>query len=583
MKILFFISACLISLSSYCQTHWVTNLNAQGSGSLRQVIDQAPSGSTIRFQSNLLDSGPQTLTLDSNIIIDKDLTIKGLINGSDTLTISGGDSTRIFKVENTNYLQLDSLVLEHGYTPENGGGILFLKSGLLTLNYCEIRNCSANSGGGIYGSSNNKNYVYIQQDSLTIDTTVTLQLYNTYIHDNSAEIQGGGILFLNNGTYTSSKKAIDAYIATLIKIDYSTISNNYAGEEGGGILQSISGIGISAPETTSPAPRIELYTYGFISVNQSSIYNNEAHTGGGIYNTVATHHISMNKGGHAIFFNHTKVNLINSTLFENKATLIPEIYSATYTAEGPLPEFISDRFNIEGSIIKNTAQNAYKIGSDNEIHSTGYNIFSEFNVIGSHPTDQIHVLPEQLNLGEPDCYGESRTPNLLPQLPSIAINQGNPNNVTSPQTGYLYGTRDIGSSETCKSFSIDERIEYNAFTWINDSTYTEDDSTATFTLENSYGCDSVVYLDLKIIPLQEMSVFPNPVQSNQDIDVFIGNNVNKPYTVEIVNLNGRVMQTHQVSPTKGKNQIHITKPNLQPGVYFINNSYSKKSTKLIVL
>lgn len=48
--------------------------------------------------------------------------------------------------------------------------------------------------------------------------------------------------------------------------------------------------------------------------------------------------------------------------------------------------------------------------------------------------------------------------------------------------------------------TVDEITECGRYTWIDGHTYTESDSTATYTLTNSIGCDSVVRLNLTIYP-----------------------------------------------------------------------------------
>lgn len=70
----------------------VSNLNDSGAGSLRELIGIAASGDTINFQEDL--NG--TIILSSQLYIDKNLNITGL--GSDIITISGNNQSRIFKI-----------------------------------------------------------------------------------------------------------------------------------------------------------------------------------------------------------------------------------------------------------------------------------------------------------------------------------------------------------------------------------------------------------------------------------------------------------------------------------------------------
>ena len=54
--------------------------------------------------------------------------------------------------------------------------------------------------------------------------------------------------------------------------------------------------------------------------------------------------------------------------------------------------------------------------------------------------------------------------------------------------------------------TVDEITECGRYTWIDGHTYTESDSTATYTLTNSIGCDSVVRLNLTIYPTYYISL-----------------------------------------------------------------------------
>ena len=78
----------------------VINTNDSGEGSLRYVIENARGGSTITFDSGLIQY-PATITLTTGeIVIDKNLTIVG--PGVENLTISGGMVEFITIVNGTN-------------------------------------------------------------------------------------------------------------------------------------------------------------------------------------------------------------------------------------------------------------------------------------------------------------------------------------------------------------------------------------------------------------------------------------------------------------------------------------------------
>ena len=569
MRSIFICCLFIFSLGGISQTLYVSNLNAQGNGSLREVIANAPSGATIKFNPSLLDNGSQTLVLDSNIVIDKDLTLKGLFNETDSIFISGNNSTRIFQILNVNHVILDSLILENTSIIGDGGALYIYNTNLVNLNNCIIRNCSANNGGGIYG--------YTGFTSSVGDLSTRLHLVNTLINNNSASNNGGGIYYYHVGASPKPDNNQDI-IPKRIQLNYSTISNNTAANQGGGIYHFNTFISMSYdPETITRHSALE------IDMNGCTVYNNQAYKGGAIYNQIKSTHLKEIKQlpGPADHYLTTKINFINSTLSENTAVLYPEIYSDSKKHIGSQKIIDTNLVTFGSSIVNSTQQNAIEIGSTNSINSLGYNIFTDSLLNGYLSTDFYGVTPTEINLGALNCYGDSKTPNLQPQLPSIAINNGNPNDNRLAQTGYLFGRRDIGSSETCKSFSLDTRTEYDEIQWIDGNTYTSDNSTATYSTTNTHNCDSVIFLKLEIIPLPVMSIYPNPTIQNQDISLTF--NTLKNYNVQLTDLQGRTIKTYHVKPTSKTQTLRISELQLNPGIYFMNNSHSKQSIKLIVL
>ncbi|MDP4092400.1 MAG: Ig-like domain-containing protein [Bacillota bacterium] len=99
----------------YANSLTVSNLNDSGSGSLRDVITNAAAGDVIGFQSGL--NG--TIVLSSQLIINKDLTIKG--PGAANLTISGNNQCRAFLVTGGNVF-ISDLTIANGKAVGNSGG-----------------------------------------------------------------------------------------------------------------------------------------------------------------------------------------------------------------------------------------------------------------------------------------------------------------------------------------------------------------------------------------------------------------------------------------------------------------------------
>jgi hypothetical protein len=130
------------------------NLVTGGAGTLRAEIAAAASGDTIVFAPSLAG---QTITLAyRELAITKSLTIQGL--GAGQLTISGGNTSRVFEVSGvgTN-VTLSGLAITHGNARSNtvfyngdGGGILNRDGSTLTISDCTLSNNLAQwEGGGI--------------------------------------------------------------------------------------------------------------------------------------------------------------------------------------------------------------------------------------------------------------------------------------------------------------------------------------------------------------------------------------------------------------------------------------------------
>ena len=90
-----------------------------GSGSLRQIIDDACWCDTVFFESNL--SGTTIGLTTGQISIGKHLNIRGL--GKNEITISGGGLSRIFQIESGITVFLADASLTNGFAVTNGGAI----------------------------------------------------------------------------------------------------------------------------------------------------------------------------------------------------------------------------------------------------------------------------------------------------------------------------------------------------------------------------------------------------------------------------------------------------------------------------
>lgn len=161
------------------------------------------------------------------------------INGKGTnlLTISGNNQSRVFFINAGAAVAISNLTVTGGRAETNNGGGIYNSLGILTLKNVSVSNNSSNNGGGIKNSSD------------------TLSVINSLISGNSTGSFGGGSI---NSDGTGDRPA------TLI-ITGSTISGNTGGS-GGGISNN----------------------YGIVTINNSTISDNATGTswsGGGIYNS----------------------------------------------------------------------------------------------------------------------------------------------------------------------------------------------------------------------------------------------------------------------------------------------------------
>ncbi len=236
--------------------------------------------------------------------------------------------------------------MKNGFTPNSGGGI-FVNSAVTINNSLITDNYAAVGGGGIYGVGN-------------------ITLNNSTVENNSAE-RGAGI---------------DLYSLNSLTLNNSTIGGNQATNLGGGIYMN----GISGSGTAN------------ITIQNSTITNNSALTGGGIYS-----------GGSSPRRNLT---ITNSILYGNTATTGGDCAGA-----GLSP-----------------------------ISSSNHNIFGDLSNCGiiAGVGDQVGVNPQLENSPSGDLHYFSLKPI------SPAINTGGPVCLSTDQRGVVRPQGmacDIGSFE----------------------------------------------------------------------------------------------------------------------------------------
>ena len=420
-KILLITSALLMTIISQANTIIVDSINDSGLGSLRQASIDAVTGDTIRFNPNLIIGGNDTITLESEIGFSKALTIIGLYTTTDTLFISGNNNSRIFSINNTSNVTLDSLVLINGNGagstfPGKGGAVSFTSSDSIFIRNSTIKNNTSSAGdaGGAYGGG-----IYAYNAPIIV-TNSTLS-GNASIVGTAGGAYGGGI-------YT--------YNAPII-VTNSTLSGNTSSAGDAGLA---SGGGI---HTNNGAITVINST---LSGNTISAGASGAAYGGGIATTAASSSVS-----------------ITSSIFE-------------------------------GSSISN--QNA------NTVTSGGYNIFSDAPTGATGTDDQTNATALQINLG-PLQNNRGTTQTMLPGAGSIAINMGDPSDMTDAQNHTVYeGRRDVGAAETLciVTGTHNETVCFGDSITVNGTVYNAINLTGTevFTNVGTNNCDSTVTVTLTI-------------------------------------------------------------------------------------
>ena len=218
--------------------------------SLREAIAIALSGESIG-----IPPGIYTLTLGTELTIDKDLTLIGAGSGYtivEAAILSADATSRVFNIT-ASAVALSGLAVQNGNFSGNGAGIF--NSGTLTLTDIKVSENKGNFGGGIYSLGG------------------TVALTNSTVSNNTAEF-GGGILHSNGSVILTD----------------STISDNTASGDGGGIFNNVGGT-LTLTNSTITGNTAARNGGGIVNningtLTDSTVSSNVAEFGGGIYNAI---------------------------------------------------------------------------------------------------------------------------------------------------------------------------------------------------------------------------------------------------------------------------------------------------------
>lgn len=253
----------------------VNNTDDSGDGSLRKAIEDANSTAgtdKIIFDSSLNN---QTITLTSGeLLITDAVTIQGL--GADKLTISGNNSSRVFKVDDNNEnnqvnVSIEGLTITGGTTSgEDDGGGIWNRDNLTLKNTVISDNEAADDGGGIRNDGELTIINSTIADNKSLDTTSQTSGGGGLLNTN----KDGALVTIINSTFSGNTGKNGGAIRNdgTLNLTNSTLSGNTASQSGGGLVNTID------PDDPTSSGRA--------TISNSTITNNTAGSelGGGIAN-----------------------------------------------------------------------------------------------------------------------------------------------------------------------------------------------------------------------------------------------------------------------------------------------------------
>ncbi|MCC6701739.1 MAG: hypothetical protein IT221_09445, partial [Fluviicola sp.] len=333
----------------------------------------------------------------------KGITIKGLYNANDTLYITSVNSS-LFVSDLTNAANKNIVYDSVVFLNSLSSAIKCYESNSLTIMNSSFKNCQSPFGGAIILG-------YLSQ---TISANFTV--HNSTFENCTATTQRGGAILIQ------SKSSINAEISN------STFIDNQSIMDGGAIC---------AESILNGSPV-------FIQVDNSTFFSNHASSGSDI--SIKSQYTNGN----------CQLELTNSSFVQ--ATGNSSFYFG-YDVNASTPSSIT----FGSSILSPNTTNLIAFGVPNNpftnMNSLGYNVFnSTLNLGGTIATDQTGITSAQLNISAPAINGGT-TKTCYLNAPSIAINAGNPLDMSAAQNGpVMEGIRDVGS---CESTPIGEMLSFD--------------------------------------------------------------------------------------------------------------------------
>ena len=173
-------------------TYTVTSANETGTGTLKDLIAGAADGDIITF--DVANMGGNTIKLTSPIVIDKDLTIKGVDGG---IILDGNKATRVINIADAKVVRLEKLKIQNGFSEVALAGGIY-NNGDLTMVNCVVSDNEETLPTGAGG--------ILQYSGDTDNDADVLTLINCTVSKNIGSDQFsasgvGGLLSINGSVY----------------------------------------------------------------------------------------------------------------------------------------------------------------------------------------------------------------------------------------------------------------------------------------------------------------------------------------------------------------------------------------------
>lgn len=451
----------IFSLQASAATITVASAADSGTGSLRSALVAAHNGDTVDATGV---SG--TIQLNSGqLIVSTSVTIVG--PGPGTLAVKGQSGARVFNVSPGLNVTISGLTIEGGNPtgsfPANAGGGILNDLATLTVSNCVVGPNAASFGAGIYnyGESGTAKLTLVNSTVSNNHSLTNNQGWGAGIY-NDSEANGNATVTISNCTLSGNTNNSygggiynDGYGGNAyLTISDSTISNCAVGHtslasQGGGIYNYAES-GKAAGTAT-------------VTINSSTLQNNEATDGGGIYSqgydggsavinvTNSTFSANSARDGGAVYTDTesgiASLSLNLCTFSGNSANYGACIYTWWGESGTPMPTVSIGNSILNGGAAA-TSTNLYNTGI---FTSQGYNLCSDTGSGLLNASDQTNTNPMLGTLQ--NNGGPTLTYALLPGSP--AINAGNPTFTPPPDydqrgPGYpraINGRLDIGAIE----------------------------------------------------------------------------------------------------------------------------------------